>query len=102
MPFSGDIRHAYPLGTPPEDITEWEVYLPGVGWVNNREADRLIFYVGYEDGVPLNSASHPVAPWYRRLWFWLTNRGLNERAIETVEIEIKPVGGAILDKDMRS
>jgi Phage protein (N4 Gp49/phage Sf6 gene 66) family len=43
-----------------------------------------------DDGIALISASHPVAPWYRRLWSWLFLRPrLSEGSLEDIEIEIR-------------
>ena len=43
-----------------------------------------------EDGKPLFAAPHPVAPWYKRLWFYLRRPKINQSALTTIEIEIKP------------
>ena len=43
-----------------------------------------------DDGKPLFAAPHPIAPWYKRLWFrlWHRNR-INPNALETYYIEIR-------------
>ena len=41
-------------------------------------------------GKPLYSAPHPVAPWYKRLWFRLRYRNrINPSALKTYYIEVK-------------
>lgn len=40
------------------------------------------------DGVSLISTSHPIAPWWLRLWFWLRRRDISKSALETVELEL--------------
>jgi len=46
------------------------------------------------DGVALTASRHPVAPWYKRLW-WRLRYGskprLNEQSLETMLIEIKKI-----------
>ena len=47
-----------------------------------------------EDGVALTAAPHPVAPWYKRLWWRLRYGGkprLNEQSLEEMLIEIKKI-----------
>jgi hypothetical protein len=42
------------------------------------------------DGVTLQSESHPRPPWWQRPYWWvMLRRGLNTKALETVEIEIE-------------
>lgn len=45
--------------------------------------------MGEDDGIALTSISHPVAPWWQRLWMWLFHRGIDLRTLETIDIEIK-------------
>ena len=45
------------------------------------------------DGKPLYCTSHPVAPWWYRLWVRLFHRNIRASALETVEIEIAPRHG---------
>ena len=40
-----------------------------------------------QDGVALQSASHPVPPWYRRVLFWFWRPRLSPDAMETVELD---------------
>lgn len=49
------------------------------------------------DGISLISARHPVAPWWRRLWARLRHprNRLDERALETVLLEIRKAPGPI-------
>ena len=51
------------------------------------------------DGVSLFSTSHPRAPWYRRLWFWLRRPKLSPDSLETMEIEIHdPQGRRLINE----
>lgn len=40
------------------------------------------------EGFSLNSASHPIAPWWRRLWLWIFHRDINADSLETFEIDL--------------
>lgn len=45
------------------------------------------------DGICLQSISHPVPPWYKKLWNWFKlPKDISEKSLETVEIEIKNFG----------
>lgn len=37
------------------------------------------------DGVCLKSTSHPIAPWWKRLWLRLFHRDIDPKALETVK-----------------
>lgn len=39
--------------------------------------------------ISLNSTSHPVAPWYRRLWARLFPRDIAPESVEQVEIDVE-------------
>lgn len=43
------------------------------------------------DGIKLTSARHPVAPWWRRVLFWLKGTRLSAEAIEAVELDLSRV-----------
>lgn len=47
------------------------------------------------DGVSLLCRSHPPAPWYRRVWFWLRRPKLSPESLETIEIDLERVGMGI-------
>jgi hypothetical protein len=42
-----------------------------------------------DDGKPLFAAPHPVAPWYKRLWFNLRRPKINQGSLTTIEIKTK-------------
>lgn len=46
-----------------------------------------------DDGKPLYSTSHPVAPWWYGVWVRLFRRDVRSSAVETVEIEMQPRSG---------
>lgn len=43
-----------------------------------------------DDGKPLFATPHPVAPWWKRLWFRLRRPTIKQEALSTFEIEIRP------------
>jgi hypothetical protein len=61
-----------------EERRAWEVF---------DDTDLSRFHEG--DGIALSSTAHPIAPWYLRLWWWVTRRyRLNPKSLETIEIEL--------------
>lgn len=40
------------------------------------------------EGISLTSAAHPRAPWYKRLWHWVSLRRLHPSTLETIEIDV--------------
>lgn len=51
------------------------------------------------DGVALTRIAHPRSRfwWLTWVWFWFFPPKINPAAIETIEIEIKPAKGGVLN-----